>query len=108
MDWLACICVGVHRITASSSWNGQAVGQVGGDVGMPYFAATSRVLSSSRLISEITSTSGMFLMPSRCLMPKAPAPARATLMVMESSLSVFEIQNFQNQVPTAVFDAGTW
>jgi hypothetical protein len=67
-------------MTASSFRQCQAVGQLGGDVGMPYLSAISWVLSSSRLISEMTLTSAMFLMPSRCLMPKAPAPARATLM----------------------------
>ena len=32
MDCSACICVGVHRITASTSFQRQAVGQVGADV----------------------------------------------------------------------------
>ena len=45
---------------------------------MPYLSATSRVLSKSRLISDTTSTPSMFLIPSKCLMPNAPAPASAT------------------------------
>src|SRR5690606_37735518 len=45
--------------------------------------------SSSRPISEITRTPSMFLMPSRCLAPKAPAPASATLMVLLWLMSVF-------------------
>src|SRR3954454_15444558 len=53
---------------------------------MPYFAATSLVGSSLRPTSETTSTPSMFLMPSRCLMPNAPAPASATLMVLAISV----------------------
>src|SRR3990167_3298452 len=78
----ACICVGVHRMTASTSLSARLSARSVVTWAMPYFAATSLVLSRSRLISETTSTSSMFLMPSRCLMPKAPAPARATLMVL--------------------------
>jgi hypothetical protein len=70
--------------------------------GMPYLSATSRVLSRSRLIRLTTSTSGMRLMPSRCLMPKAPAPASATLMVM------LPYAFSRIRWPTAVLDAGTW
>src|SRR5580704_5917370 len=44
-------------------------------------AAASFVLSSSRPTSETTSTPSISLMPSRCLRPKAPAPASATLIV---------------------------
>ncbi len=48
----------------------------------PYFSAASCVLSSSRPTSEITSTPSISLIASRCLRPKAPAPASATLMVL--------------------------
>src|SRR3954454_4455223 len=47
---------------------------------MPYLSATSLVCSSLRPTSDTTSTPSMVLMPSRCLMPNAPAPASATLM----------------------------
>src|SRR5690606_20844913 len=59
---------------------------------MPYLAATSLVLSRSRLMSDTTSTPSMFRMPSRCLMPNAPAPARATLMLMFLSSCVLKNQ----------------
>src|SRR6516165_6350040 len=49
---------------------------------MPYLTATSLVGSSWRPTSDTTSTPSMFLMPSRCLMPNAPAPASATLIVL--------------------------
>src|ERR1700722_7606522 len=48
----------------------------------PYFTAASLVLSSSRPISEIVSTPSISLIASRCLKPKAPAPASATLIVL--------------------------
>src|SRR5215472_2626934 len=53
---------------------------------MPYLTATSLVGSSWRPTSDTTSTPSMFSMPSRCLMPNAPAPASATLMVLTMSV----------------------
>src|SRR5665213_3578318 len=53
---------------------------------MPYLAATSLVGSSLRPTRDTTSTPSMFLMPSRCLMPKAPAPASATGIVSVTSV----------------------
>src|SRR5580658_2954976 len=54
----------------------------------PYFAAACLVLSSSRPTSEIASTPSISLIASRCLRPKAPAPASATLigLAMKRSL----------------------
>src|SRR5689334_2227580 len=52
MAWLACICVGVHRMTASTSG------------------------SASESASSVET----------CLMPNAPAPASATLMVPAMSV----------------------
>ena len=53
MDWLACICGAWQGMTASSS-DGRAVREVGGDVPIPYLAATSSSWARSRLMSEIT------------------------------------------------------
>jgi hypothetical protein len=81
MACAACICVGVHRITASTSFSARLSARSVVTWPMPYLAAVSRVFSSSRLTSETTSTPSISLIASRCLMPKAPAPASATLMV---------------------------
>src|ERR1700747_1908340 len=78
---VACICVGVHRMTASTSDNARLLARSVATCGMPYLTATSLVASSWRPTSDITSTPSMFLMPSRCLMPNAPAPASASLIV---------------------------
>src|SRR5262245_55645536 len=77
----ACIWVGVHRITASSSLSFRLSDRSVATCAMPYLSATSWVLSRSRPTTEMTLTSAMFLIASRCLTPKAPAPARATLIV---------------------------
>ena len=53
----------------------------------PYLSAISFVGSSLRPTNETTSTPSMFLMPSRCLMPNAPAPASATLIAACSGAS---------------------
>src|SRR5215475_3333319 len=53
---------------------------------MPYLVASSLVGSSLRPTSDTTSTPSMFLMPSRCLMPNAPAPASATLIALAISV----------------------
>ena len=102
MDCSACICVGVHSITASTSLSARLSARLVLAWAMPYLAAISLVFSRSRLISETTSTPSIFLMPSRCLMPKAPAPARATLMV----LLIYLFSKIR--WPTAVLLAGTW
>src|SRR3954452_7061070 len=85
IDCAACICVGVQRITASTSARARLSARSVELCGMSYFAATCLVGSSLRPTSETTSTPSMFLMPSRCLMPNAPAPASATLMVLAIS-----------------------
>src|SRR5450631_4025507 len=82
----ACICVGVHRMTASTSGSARLSASSIEAWAMPYFAATSLVGSSRRPTSDTTSTPSMFLMPSRCLRPKAPAPASATLIVLAMSI----------------------
>src|SRR3990167_7170286 len=92
MVWLACICVGVHKMTASTSLMARLSARSVVTCLMPYLSATSWVLARSRLMRETTSTPSMFLIPSRCLMPKAPAPASATLMVLLISVV------FQNQM----------
>ena len=66
---------GVHFL------DGQAVGQPGGDVGMPYLSATSWVLARSRLMRETTSTPGCFDAV-QVLDAEGACPASATLMVM--------------------------
>ena len=79
----ACICVGVHRITASTSGSARlSARSVVTCADAVLVARPPRSCRSSRPTSETTSTPSMFLMPSRCLMPKAPAPASATLMVL--------------------------
>src|ERR1700731_1213918 len=80
MDCAACICVGVHRMTASTSLIARLSARSVEACAMPYLAATSFVGSSRRPTRDTT------LMPSRCLMPKAPAPASATLIVLVTSV----------------------
>src|SRR5476649_2310827 len=86
MDCDACIWVGVHRITASTSPSARLSASSVETCAMPYLAATSLVASSLRPTNDTTSTPSIFLMPSRCLMPKAPAPASATLIVLVTSI----------------------
>src|SRR3569832_1473848 len=86
IDCAACICVGVQRMTASTSGSARLSVSSVETCAMPYLAATSLVGSILRPTSETTSTPSMFLMPSRCLMPNAPAPARATLIVLAMSV----------------------
>src|SRR5450759_295679 len=86
MDCDACIWVGVHRITASTSLSAKLAARSVATCAMPYLAATSLVSSSLRPTRDTTSTPSMFLMPSRCLMPNAPAPASATLIVLVTSI----------------------
>jgi hypothetical protein len=83
IDCDACICVGVHKITASTSGSAKLSAKSVVTWAMPYLSATSLVLLNSRPISDTTSTTSMFLMPSKCLIPKAPAPAKATLIVLD-------------------------
>src|SRR5580658_5244448 len=47
---------------------------------MPYLRATSSACSSLRLTTEVTVTPSIRASASRCLMPKAPAPASAIRM----------------------------
>src|SRR5271166_3098329 len=82
----ACICVGVQRMTASTSGRARLSARSVETCLMPYLSATSLVGSSLRPTNDTTSTPSMFLMPSRCLMPNAPAPASATLMVLTMSI----------------------
>src|SRR5450759_1512857 len=86
MDCDACIWVGVHRITASTSPSARLSASSVETCAMPYLAATSLVASSLRPTSDTTSTPSIFLMPSRCLTPNAPAPASATLIVLATSI----------------------
>src|SRR5450756_2821205 len=86
IDCSACIWVGVHRITASTSFSARLSARSVETWAMPYLAATSLVGSSRRPTRDTTSTPSMFLMPSRCLMPNAPAPASATLIVLVTSV----------------------
>ena len=60
----------------------QRLGELHGRVADPVFVAASPVLSISRPTSEITSIPSISLIASRCLRPKAPTPASATLMVL--------------------------
>src|SRR5262245_54660470 len=84
--WLACICVSVQRMTASTSFSARLSASSVETCLIPYLFATSLVGSSLRPTSDTTSTPSMFLMPSRCLMPNAPAPASATLIALTISI----------------------
>src|SRR5215510_9475717 len=84
--WLACICVGVQRMTASTSFSARLSASSVETCLTPYLSATSLVGSSLRPTSDTTSTPSMFLMPSRCRMPNAPAPASATLIGLAMSV----------------------
>src|SRR4051794_25902258 len=53
---------------------------------MAYLAAISFVGSILRPTKDTTSTPSMFFIPSRCLMPNAPAPASATLILPVTSI----------------------
>src|ERR1700752_548800 len=83
---VACLCLGGNRMTASTCDNARLLARSVATCGMPYLTATSLVASSWRPTSDITSTPSMFLMPSRCLMPNAPAPASATLIALAISV----------------------
>src|SRR5262249_28296971 len=68
----------------------------------PYFAAAALVLSSSRPTSETASTPSISLIASRCLSPKAPAPASATLRVLLMNVALKRAVSrgvFQNEMP---------
>src|SRR5215475_15428161 len=73
-------------MTASTSFSARLSASSVETCLMLYLSATSLVGSSLRPTSDTTSTPSMFLMPSRCLMPNAPAPASATLMVLTMSV----------------------
>src|SRR5215475_292743 len=73
-------------MTASTSFSARLSARSVEAWAMPYLAATSLVGSSLRPTSDTTSTPSMFLVPSRCLVPNAPAPASATLMVLTMSV----------------------
>src|SRR5262245_26975821 len=84
--WLACICVGVQRVTASTSFSARLSASSVETCLMPYLSAISLVGSSLRPTSDTTSTPSIFLMPSRCRIPNAPAPASATLITSAISI----------------------
>src|SRR5215467_12603631 len=73
-------------MTASTSFSARLSARSVEEWAIPYLAAISLVGSSRRPISDTTSTPSMFLMPSRCLMPNAPAPASATLIALAISV----------------------
>src|SRR5215470_9093881 len=77
----ACSWVGVARITASTSSRARASSRLVEAWPTPYFRATSSAWSCLRLITDVTVTPSMAARASRCLMPKAPAPASAIRMV---------------------------
>src|SRR5271170_2240082 len=76
----ACSWVGVHRMTASTSSRARTSSRSVVAWPMPYFCATSSACSIRRLTMAATVTPSMAARPSRCLMPKAPAPASAIRM----------------------------
>jgi hypothetical protein len=59
----------------------ERVAELGEACGAPYLLATSWACSSRRLTTEVTVTPSIAVRASRCLMPKAPAPARAMRMI---------------------------
>src|SRR5215468_5578043 len=73
-------------MTASTSGNARLSASSVDTCGTSYLVATSLVGSSLRPTSDTTSTPSIFLMPSRCLMPNAPAPASATLIALAISV----------------------
>src|SRR5690349_6230690 len=73
-------------MTASTSFSARLSARSVETCLMPYLSAISVVGSSLRPTSDTTSTPSMFLMPSRCLMPNAPAPASATLIALAISV----------------------
>src|SRR6266496_3192816 len=87
----AWICVGVQRITASTSRRARLSARSVVTCPTPNLRATSCVDASTRPTSETTSTPSIFASASRCLTPKAPAPARPILIVsIVDSLGVLE------------------
>src|SRR5579863_4564028 len=78
--WAACRPVGVHKMTASTSTRARASSRLTVACGAPYFSATCSAWSSRRLTTDVTVTPSMSARASRCLMPKAPAPASAIRM----------------------------
>src|SRR5215831_15765297 len=83
----ACSWVGVARITASTSSRARASSRLVEAWPTPYFRATSSAWSSLRLSTDVTVTPSMAARPSRCLMPKAPAPANAIRMRLDLFLA---------------------
>src|ERR1035438_10875109 len=67
-------------MTASTSSRASASSRSTEALTAPYFRATSWACSSLRLTTEVTVTPSMAVRASRCLMPKAPAPASAIRM----------------------------
>src|SRR5215831_9794457 len=76
----ACSWVGVHRMTASTSSRARTSSRLAEAWAAPYFRATSSACSGLRLTMAVTVTPSIPARPSRCLMPKAPAPASAIRM----------------------------
>src|SRR5262245_32212123 len=76
----ACSWVGVHRMTASTSSRARTPSRSVEAWATPYFRATSSACSSLRLTTDVTVTPSMTARPSRCLVPKTPAPASAIRM----------------------------
>src|SRR6266536_64677 len=74
--------VGVHRMTASTSLRARTSSRSTEAWTAPYFCATSSACSSLRLTTDVTVTPSMAVRPSRCLTPKAPAPASALRMCL--------------------------
>src|ERR1700722_10968294 len=87
MDCSACSWVGVHRMTASTSSLASTSSRSVPACPTPYLRATSSACSSRRLTTDVTVTPSMFARPSRCLMPKAPVPARAIFMSSDSLIT---------------------
>src|SRR5262245_22448248 len=73
----AWTCVGLARMTASTPGWASVSARSEAQCGMCHFWANSRVLSGRPPVSEMTSTSGMFWIASRCRWPNAPWPASA-------------------------------
>src|SRR4030095_14253482 len=87
----AWICVGVQRITASTSRRARLSVRSVVTCATPNLRATSCVGACTRPTSETTSTPSIFASASRCLTPKAPAPARQILIAsIVDSLRVLE------------------
>src|SRR5690348_6783608 len=93
---LACTCVGLARIIASSPGCLRLSVRLVVQCGIFHFLATSSVPAGRPPAKVITSMPGIAWIASRCLMPKAPWPARPTFMAILSYPTLMRV--FENEM----------